>query len=117
MTAQSTRLNNLFPRKAVRVLLMGTAASLALSGIATSAHAQDAVDEVDEANVITVVARKQTETLQEVPVTVTAIGGDTLEKFQVNEIAVLRQKRFGRRFLHPFCQSDAGLGNGGQGLL
>ncbi len=87
MTTRSSRLENLFPRKSFRGLLMGTAASLAVSGIATTAHAQDAVDEVDEANVITVVARKQTETLQEVPVTVTAIGGDTLEKFQVNEIA------------------------------
>lgn len=87
MTARSTRLKNIFPRKSVRGLLMGTAASLVMVGIVTPVHAQDAVEEIDEANVITVVARKQTETLQEVPVTVTAIGGDTLEKYQVNEIA------------------------------
>ena len=87
MTAQSTRLKNISPRKSVRGLLMATVTSLAFAGIVTPAQAQDAVDEIDEANVITVVARKQTETLQEVPVTVTAIGGDTLEKYQVNEIA------------------------------
>ena len=86
MTTQSTRLNTKFPRKSVRGLLMGTAACLAVAGIATPVNAQDAVEEYDS-NVITVIARKQTETLQEVPVTVTAIGGDTLEKFQVNEIA------------------------------
>tara|TARA_R110000787_G_scaffold3020_8_gene12007 strand:+ start:31820 stop:34219 length:2400 start_codon:yes stop_codon:yes gene_type:complete len=65
---------------------MGTAASLAFAGIAAPAYAQDGV-EYDDSNVITVIARKQTESLQEVPVTVTAIGGDTLEKYQVNEIA------------------------------
>tara|TARA_R110001606_G_scaffold97468_2_gene215390 strand:- start:1192 stop:3624 length:2433 start_codon:yes stop_codon:yes gene_type:complete len=59
---------------------------MAFAGLASPASAQGA-DELDESNVITVIARKQTETLQEVPVTVTAIGGDTLEKYQVNEIA------------------------------
>ena len=86
MITQSTRLDNLLPRNSVRGLLMGTAATLAFTGIAAPAYAQDAA-EYDDSNVITVVARKQTETLQEVPVTVTAIGGDTLEKYQVNEIA------------------------------
>ncbi|ASK88676.1 pesticin receptor [Sphingorhabdus sp. SMR4y] len=86
MSSQSTRLDTILPRNSVRGLLMGSAASLAFAGIAAPAYAQDAV-EYDDSNVITVVARKQTETLQEVPVTVTAIGGDTLEKFQVNEIA------------------------------
>jgi len=59
---------------------------MAFAGLASPASAQDA-DELDESNVITVIARKQTEALQEVPVTVTAIGGDTLEKYQINEIA------------------------------
>ncbi|OAO05061.1 hypothetical protein A8B75_04430 [Sphingomonadales bacterium EhC05] len=65
---------------------MGSAASLAFGGLASPAMAQDS-DEAAESNVITVIARKQTETLQEVPVTVTAIGGATLEKYQVDEIA------------------------------
>lgn len=86
MTKQSTRHDSIFAGKTVRGLLMGSAASLALAGAAAPAHAQDAAED-DDSNVITVIARKQTETLQEVPVTVTAIGGDTLEKFQVNEIA------------------------------
>ncbi|MEP2101325.1 MAG: TonB-dependent receptor [Parasphingorhabdus sp.] len=86
MTTQSQRHKNIFASKSVRGLLMGSAASLALAGAAAPAHAQDAAED-DDSNVITVIARKQTETLQEVPVTVTAIGGDTLEKFQVNEIA------------------------------
>ncbi|MGB3807685.1 MAG: TonB-dependent receptor [Erythrobacter sp.] len=38
-------------------------------------------------NVIIVRARRQTETLQEVPVTVTVIGGDTLNKFNVDQVA------------------------------
>ena len=86
MTRYSSRHNSNLKDKAVRSLLLGSVASLALAGLATPASAQEA-DEVDEANVITVIARKQTETLQEVPVTVTAIGGDTLDKYQVNEIA------------------------------
>jgi len=86
MSSQSTRLDKMLPRNSVRGLLLGTAASLAFAGIAAPVYAQDVV-EYDDSNVITVIARKQTETLQEVPVTVTAIGADTLEKFQVNEIA------------------------------
>ncbi|MEH6660457.1 MAG: TonB-dependent receptor [Parasphingorhabdus sp.] len=72
--------------RAIRSLLLGSAAATACAGLASPAFAQ-AADEIDESSVITVIARKQTETLQEVPVTVTAIGSDTLEKYQVNEIA------------------------------
>ncbi|MEL6875286.1 MAG: TonB-dependent receptor, partial [Pseudomonadota bacterium] len=66
---------------------MGSAATLAFAGFAAPAHAQDEAAEEDDSNIITVIARKQTETLQEVPVTVTAIGGDTLDKFQVDQVA------------------------------
>ncbi len=38
-------------------------------------------------NVILVEARRQTETLQEVPVTVTVIGGETIDKFSVDRVA------------------------------
>ncbi|GAA0486474.1 hypothetical protein GCM10009096_31580 [Parasphingorhabdus litoris] len=86
MTTHSQRHKTIFTSKSARGLLMGSAASLALAGAAAPAHAQDGAED-DDSNVITVIARKQTETLQEVPVTVTAIGGDTLENFQVNEIA------------------------------
>lgn len=73
-------------KKSIRGLLLGSAATLAFAGFATPALAQDAAEEYDS-NIITVIARKQTESLQEVPVTVTAIGGDTLEKYQVDQIA------------------------------
>lgn len=72
--------------KSVKGILMGTAATLAISTFATPALAQDA-EEVDESVIITVTARKQSESLQEVPVTVTAIAGDTLDKYQINEVA------------------------------
>ncbi len=72
--------------QSARWLLMGTAASLTISGFAAPAFAQDEVDEKDNA-IIIVNARKQDETLQETPVTVTSISADTLDKFQVNEVA------------------------------
>lgn len=76
-----------------RALLLGSVASLVFAGFVVPAHAQEAVqedssfEEDNSYNVITVTARKQQETLQEVPVTVSAIGSETLEKFQVDEIA------------------------------
>lgn len=72
-----------------RALLCGAA----LSGIAAmpgAAFAQDAADSAeaeDDVPVIVVQARRQNETLQEVPVTVTAIGGGTLENYSIDNIA------------------------------
>ncbi|CAO1650362.1 TonB-dependent receptor [Parasphingorhabdus sp. NYA22] len=86
MTRDPSHKNSVLESKTAKSLLLGSVATLAFAGLATPALAQDA-DAWDDSNVITVVARKQTESLQEVPVTVTAIGADTLEKFQVNEIA------------------------------
>src|SRR5690606_4192349 len=76
-----------------RALLLGSVASLVFAGFVVPAHAQEAVqedssfEEDNSYNVITVTARKQQETLQEVPVTVSPIGSETLEQFQVGEIA------------------------------
>ncbi|WP_017664861.1 TonB-dependent receptor [Porphyrobacter sp. AAP82] len=56
----------------------------------TTAYAQDAADgaeDADDVPVIVVQARRQNETLQEVPVTVTAIGGDTLERYSIDQVA------------------------------
>ncbi|NRD90221.1 hypothetical protein C8024_13255, partial [Sphingopyxis sp. BSNA05] len=86
MTRYPLRHKSVLKSRAIRSLLLGSAAATACAGLASPALAQDS-DEIDESTVITVIARKQTETLQEVPVTVTAIGSDTLEKYQVNEIA------------------------------
>ena len=73
----------------MRRALLGGAAIATLAGMPNVAFAQD--NETEEANeednVILVQARRQTESLQEVPVTVTAIGGETLEKFSVDNVA------------------------------
>ena len=73
--------------KASKSWLLGSAVCLAAGGIATPALAQQPADEADAATTITVTARKQSETLQEVPVAVTVLGGGTIRDFQVNEIA------------------------------
>ena len=83
----------------LRGLLMGGAATVALTGFGGTALAQDAdpgagdqpsptvVDDTAGDDVIIVTARRQAETLQEVPVTVTAIGGEVLEKYNVDQVA------------------------------
>jgi iron complex outermembrane recepter protein len=73
------------PRAARRVLL-SSAACLSLGAFSTAAIAQTA-PAVDEENIIIVNARNQSETLQEVPVAVTVLSGDSIKDFQVNEIA------------------------------
>lgn len=87
MTIFSLRHESNSENKTARVALMSSAAVLTLCGLSAPAFAQEAAEEVEERNIITVTARKQTETLQETPVTVTAIGRDTLDKYQIDEIA------------------------------
>ncbi len=78
----------------LRNALMGTAAIVAMAGMAGTAQAQEA-DSAPQAeadsdatdNVIIVQARRQNETLQEVPVTVTAISGEILDKYGVDQVA------------------------------
>lgn len=80
---------------ALRTALMtgGALAALALAPQAALAQEQSAMAEALDGDdefgdrVIIVQARKQSESLQEVPVTVTAIAGDTLEKFSVDNVA------------------------------
>ncbi len=86
MTRYISRNKSVLTSKTVRSLLLGSVATMAFAGLASPVLAQDMAEENDS-NIITVIARKQTETLQEVPVTVTAIAGDTLDKFQVDQIA------------------------------
>ncbi len=76
-----------------RALLCGAALS-GLAAMPSAAFAQDAAANEAEAaaaladdNVIIVQARRQNESLQEVPVTVTAIGGDTLQRFNIDQVA------------------------------
>ncbi len=70
----------------VRTLLICSAAILGGGTAITPAYAQEEA-EVDDERIIIVQARKQSETLQETPVTVTSLGADTLDRFQVNEVA------------------------------
>ncbi|OAO03299.1 hypothetical protein A8B75_11050 [Sphingomonadales bacterium EhC05] len=58
-----------------------------MAGVSAPAFAQTESAEEGDNNVIIVNARRQDETLQETPVTVTSISSDTLDKFQVNEVA------------------------------
>ncbi|KWV91294.1 TonB-dependent receptor [Erythrobacter sp. YT30] len=77
-------------RSARRILLGGAAVSV-LAALPQAAFAQDAefeqVSAEEDDNVIIVQARRQNESLQEVPVTVTAIGGEVLEKYGVDQVA------------------------------
>ncbi len=78
----------------LRTMLLGGAALAAMSGISTTAYAQDnasdpqATDDTEyDDRVIIVQARRQDETLQEVPVTITSVGAETLEKYSVDQVA------------------------------
>lgn len=75
-----------FTAKSLKSALFAGAAMGCFATPSVSFAQSEQVDDEDS-NIITVIARKQEETLQEVPVTVTAIGGDTLDKYQVDEIA------------------------------
>lgn len=86
MNMRAQRYEPRLTAKSVKAVLMATVATFTVSGFANPAFAQEAAEEEDNV-IITVTARKQTESLQEVPVTVTAIGGDTLDRYQINEVA------------------------------
>lgn len=78
------------PSKVLRRALLCGAALSSLTALPGIAHAQDAEDTADaapEENVILVQARRQNETLQEVPVSVTAIGGETLDRYSIDQVA------------------------------
>jgi iron complex outermembrane receptor protein len=69
-----------------RALMCGAALS-GLAAMPSTAFAQSATDTADapagQGDEIIVQARRQNETLQEVPVTVTVVGGEDLEKFNI----------------------------------
>lgn len=66
--------------------LLGSASSLAALALPQAALAQAAPDDEDSAGQIIVTARKQNETLQEVPVTVAVVSGKTLEDYNVSKV-------------------------------
>ena len=84
---------------AKRSLLAASALSIVLSGLSVSAQAQEVEDE------IIVTATKRAETIFDVPVALTAVTGDQLDKANIRDIADLQQ-------LAPaltFSQSTGGL--------
>jgi iron complex outermembrane recepter protein len=70
-----------------RPRLMASAAVLAMAMVSTPAFAQAQADEADDADTIIVTARSRAESLQETPVNITSLGADTIDSYQVNEIA------------------------------
>lgn len=93
-----------------RALLCGAALS-GLAALPTAAFAQDASAEaetVENDQVIVVQARRQNETLQEVPVTVTAIGGETLQKYNIDQVADITSR------VPTLNVQVGGSGSGGQ---
>jgi iron complex outermembrane receptor protein len=90
-------------------LMCGAAVSGALA-LPSVAYAQDAetAETAPEDRVIIVQARRQNETLQEVPVTVTAIGGDTLQRFSIDQVADVTSR------VPTLNVQSGGSGSGGQ---
>ena len=92
MITHNTRIASKFGTPAgMRRALLSGAAMAAFAAVPQIAMAQDNETAEDGSEfgdrVIVVQARRQNESLQEVPVTVTAIGADVLDKFSVDNVA------------------------------
>lgn len=98
------------PGRARSALLCG-AASIGLAAMPATALAQDAGTasaRADDENVIIVQARRQSETLQEVPVTITSVSGETLNNYVTNNVANLASR------VPSLTVQVGGSGSGGQ---
>ncbi|OBV10621.1 TonB-dependent receptor [Erythrobacter dokdonensis DSW-74] len=97
----------------MRTALLCGAALGGVAALPSAAHAQDSEaaaaqgDEFGE-RVIIVQARRQNETLQEVPVTVTSIGGQTLQRYNVDQVADITSR------VPTLNVQVGGSGSGGQ---
>jgi iron complex outermembrane receptor protein len=97
----------------LRTALLCGAALGGVAALPSAAHAQDSEaaaaqgDEFGE-RVIIVQARRQNETLQEVPVTVTSIGGQTLQRYNVDQVADITSR------VPTLNVQVGGSGSGGQ---
>ncbi len=96
----------------VRSVLLCGAALGGLAAMPTAAFAQDvetaAATRADDDNVIIVQARRQSETLQEVPVTITSVSGETLNNYVTNNVANLASR------VPTLTVQVGGSGSGGQ---
>lgn len=74
-----------------KAALLTSAALIGLSSTSQAAAQTGPAEEAEEAdeNVILVIARKQEETLQDVPVAITVLGAETLDDFRIDEAADL----------------------------
>ena len=61
-------------------------AAISCFALPQAAMAQSAADEAEEEAIITVVARKSAESLQDVPVTVSAVTAETLDNYGINQV-------------------------------
>ena len=73
-------------------LTIGTVLAIGLSSAAGPATAQQANAQSATIEEITVTARRSAESLQDVPVTVTAIGGETIDRYQFDQVADLQSR-------------------------
>jgi len=89
MTTLNTRIafNGGFRRALMSGAAIAAFASMPQVAFAQDSDTEEAQDGEFGDRVIIVQARRQNETLQEVPVTVTAIGGETLEAYGVDQVA------------------------------
>ena len=96
--------------RGVRSALLCGAALGGFAAMPSVAYAQDAetAETAPEDRVIIVQARRQNESLQEVPVTVTAIGGDTLQRFNIDQVADVTSR------VPTLNVQSGGSGSGGQ---
>lgn len=94
----------------LRTALLCGAALTGFAAMPGVAHAQDAdgAETAPEDRVIIVQARRQNESLQEVPVTVTAIGGETLQRYNVDQVADITSR------VPTLNVQVGGSGSGGQ---
>lgn len=86
---------------------LGAVATLPSAALAQDMDAQDAASDADE-RVIIVQARRQNETLQEVPVTITSVSAETLDNYVMNNVSAVTARV-------PTLQVQVGgSGSGGQ---
>ena len=91
MTKRNPHPRTIIAGRFSRPKLMASAALIVLGSISAPAFAQEsaaAADDSDsDANIIIVTARSRAESLQETPVNITSLGAETIDSYQVNEIA------------------------------